>query len=136
MEQRRPRLQASRKLHQFRYGKVRAAADRSLTRLGGRWHVTIECATLLVVMALVAPMDIRLGAQGRLVLPASLRRALSLSAGDVLVARVEGPGRIVLERHSAALARLQDRFAKTRGKRDLAASLIADRRFEARRDVR
>jgi len=89
MEQRRPRLQASRKLHQFRYGKVRAAADCSLTRLGGRWHVTIECATLLVVMALVAPMDIRLGAQGRLVLPASLRRALSLSAGDALVARVE-----------------------------------------------
>ena len=81
-------------------------------------------------------MDVRLGAQGRLVLPASLRRALSLSAGDALVARVEGPGRIVLERHSAALTRLQDRFAKTRGKRDLAASLIADRRSEAQRDVR
>ena len=81
-------------------------------------------------------MDVRLGAQGRLVLPASLRRALSLSAGDALVARVEGPGRIVLERHSAALARLQDRFAQTRGKRDLAASLIADRRSEAQRDVR
>jgi bifunctional DNA-binding transcriptional regulator/antitoxin component of YhaV-PrlF toxin-antitoxin module len=136
MEQRRPRLHASRKLHQFRYGNVRAAADRSLTRLGGRWHITIECATLLVVMARFAPMDVRLGAQGRLVLPASLRRALSLSAGDALVARVEGPGRIVLERHSAALARLQDRFAQTRGKRDLAASLIADRRSEAQRDVR
>jgi bifunctional DNA-binding transcriptional regulator/antitoxin component of YhaV-PrlF toxin-antitoxin module len=77
-----------------------------------------------------------LGAQGRLVLPASLRKALSLSAGDALVARAEGPGRIVLEKHSTALARLQERFAKTRGKRDLAASLIVDRRSEARRDVR
>jgi bifunctional DNA-binding transcriptional regulator/antitoxin component of YhaV-PrlF toxin-antitoxin module len=78
----------------------------------------------------------RLGAQGRLVLPASLRRALSLSVGDALVARAEGSDRIVLEKHSAALARLQERFAKTRGKRDLAAALIADRRSEARRDVR
>jgi bifunctional DNA-binding transcriptional regulator/antitoxin component of YhaV-PrlF toxin-antitoxin module len=90
----------------------------------------------MVVMAQVAPVDVRLGAQGRLVLPASLRKALSLSVGDALVARAEGSDRIVLEKHSAALARLQERFAKTRGKRDLAASLIADRRSEARRDVR
>ena len=90
----------------------------------------------MAIMAHAAAVDVRLGAQGRLVLPVSLRRALSLSAGDALVARAEGPDRIVLEKHSAALARLQDRFAKTRGKRDLAASLIADRRSEARRDVR
>jgi AbrB family looped-hinge helix DNA binding protein len=87
-------------------------------------------------MAQIATRNVTLGAQGRLVLPAALRRALSLSAGDALVARAEGPDRIVLERHSAALARLQERFAKTRGRRDLAASLIADRRSEARRDAR
>ena len=87
-------------------------------------------------MAQIAARNVTLGAQGRLVLPAALRRALSLSAGDALVARAQGSDRIVLEKPSAALARLQERFAKTRGKRDLAASLIADRRSEAQRDVR
>jgi AbrB family looped-hinge helix DNA binding protein len=90
----------------------------------------------MVIMAQIAAGNVTLGAQGRLVLPASLRRALSLSAGDALIARADGPDRIVLEKHSAALSRLQERFAKTRGKRDLAASLIADRRSEARRDGR
>jgi bifunctional DNA-binding transcriptional regulator/antitoxin component of YhaV-PrlF toxin-antitoxin module len=90
----------------------------------------------MTIMAHAAAVDVRLGAQGRLVLPASLRRALSLSAGDALMARAEGTDCIVLEKRSAVLTRLQERFAKTRGKRDLAASLIADRRSEARRDVR
>ena len=89
-----------------------------------------------VAMAQIAAKNIRLGAQGRLVLPASLRRALSLSAGDALVARADGLDRIVLEKPSAARAGLQERFAKTRGKLDLAGSLIADRRSEARRDAR
>ena len=53
-----------------------------------------------------------------------------------LVARVEGTDRIVLEKRSAGLARLQERFAGTRGRKDLAAALIADRRAEARRDAR
>jgi len=98
-------------------------------------HQDPMCHTL-VAMAQIAAKDIRLGAQGRLVLPASLRRALSLSAGDALVARADGLDRIVLEKPSAARAGLQERFAKTRGKLDLAGSLIADRRSEARRDAR
>jgi AbrB family looped-hinge helix DNA binding protein len=93
------------------------------------------CHTL-VIMAQIAAGKVTLGAQGRLVLPAALRRALSLSAGDALVARAQGSDRIVLEKPSAARARLQERFAKVRGKGDLAASLIADRRSEARRDAR
>ncbi|HEX7598632.1 MAG TPA: AbrB/MazE/SpoVT family DNA-binding domain-containing protein [Polyangia bacterium] len=87
-------------------------------------------------MAHKAVLDVKLGAQGRLVLPVSLRRALSLVAGDALSARAEGSDRIVLEKRSAGLARLRERFAKTRGKKDLAASLIRDRRSEARRDAR
>jgi AbrB family looped-hinge helix DNA binding protein len=87
-------------------------------------------------MTLPVTVDVTLGAQGRLVLPAALRRALDLSPGDALLARAEGTDRIVLERRSAGLARLQERFAGTRGKKDLAAALIADRRAEARRDAR
>jgi bifunctional DNA-binding transcriptional regulator/antitoxin component of YhaV-PrlF toxin-antitoxin module len=77
--------------------------------------------------------DVTLGPQGRLVLPAPLRKALSLVAGDELIARVEGTDRIVIEKRSAGLARLQARFARTRGRKDLATELIAERRAEARR---
>jgi bifunctional DNA-binding transcriptional regulator/antitoxin component of YhaV-PrlF toxin-antitoxin module len=87
-------------------------------------------------MAHLRAIDVTLGPQGRLVLPAPLRKALALVPGDGLVARVEGTDRIVLEKRSAGLTRLQDRFARTRGRKDLAASLIADRRAEARRDAR
>jgi len=93
------------------------------------WHNACEMAHVLTA-------GVRLGAQGRLVLPVTLRKALSLDAGDELLARAEGTDRIVLERPSAGLARLQQRFARTRGKTDLAASLIADRRAEAKRDGR
>jgi bifunctional DNA-binding transcriptional regulator/antitoxin component of YhaV-PrlF toxin-antitoxin module len=87
-------------------------------------------------MAHLRAIDVTLGRQGRLVLPAPLRKALALVPGDGLVARVEGTDRIVIEKRSAGLTRLQDRFARTRGRKDLAASLIADRRAEARRDAR
>jgi bifunctional DNA-binding transcriptional regulator/antitoxin component of YhaV-PrlF toxin-antitoxin module len=87
-------------------------------------------------MARSLAVDVILGAQGRLVLPASLRKAMALLPGSELVARVEGTDRLVLEKRSAGLARLQERFAGARGGKDLAALLIADRRAEARRDAR
>jgi bifunctional DNA-binding transcriptional regulator/antitoxin component of YhaV-PrlF toxin-antitoxin module len=90
----------------------------------------------VVVMAHPRAVDVTLGPQGRLVLPAPLRKALALVPGDGLVARLEGTDRIVIEKRSAGLARLQDRFARTRGRKDLATSLIEDRRAEARRDAR
>lgn len=87
-------------------------------------------------MARPVVVDVTLGAQGRLVLPAALRKILALVPGDELVARAEGSDRIVLEKRSAGLARLQQRFTGTRGGKDLACALIADRRAEARRDAR
>ena len=87
-------------------------------------------------MAHSRSIEVTLGPQGRLVLPAPLRKALALVPGDELVARVEGTDRVVIEKRSAGLARLQERFARTRGRKDLAADLIADRRAEARRDAR
>jgi AbrB family looped-hinge helix DNA binding protein len=77
---------------------------------------------------------IRLGPQGRVVIPANLRHALALETGEVLVARVE-EDRLVLERPRAALARLQRAFqtAVPEGV-SLADELVAERRAEARRE--
>jgi AbrB family looped-hinge helix DNA binding protein len=78
--------------------------------------------------------DVRLGAQGRLVVPASIRRALGFAPGDSLVARAEN-GRLVVEKVEAVEGRVRARFAGLRG-RSLADELIAERRAEARRDGR
>jgi AbrB family looped-hinge helix DNA binding protein len=47
--------------------------------------------------------EIQLGGQGRLVIPASLRRALGLDAGDRLVARLEIEGGRTRQCGSSAL---------------------------------
>jgi AbrB family looped-hinge helix DNA binding protein len=48
-------------------------------------------------------VQVTIGRQGRLVVPAPLRRRLGLDEGDVLVARVDDD-RLVLERRDAVLA--------------------------------
>jgi AbrB family looped-hinge helix DNA binding protein len=77
--------------------------------------------------------EIRIGSQGRLIIPASLRRALGIKPGDVMVARIED-GRLVLESREAILGRFQARFAAVPKEVDLAKELIEDRRGEARRE--
>lgn len=75
-----------------------------------------------------------MGPQGRVVIPADLRRALRLEQGEVLVGRVEND-RLVLERRATILDRLQTRFAGSAPQGvSLADELIADRREEARRE--
>jgi AbrB family looped-hinge helix DNA binding protein len=72
---------------------------------------------------------VRLGDRGRLVLPAELRRALGFSAGDELVARLDGDGvRIVSRRQLARQAR--GLLRATAKQRDLVAELLAERRQE------
>ena len=73
----------------------------------------------------------RLGKQGRLVIPAVLRRALGLRPGDRLIARQEGD-RIVLEKREEILSRVKRRFAVVPAQVDLAEELIAERRAEAK----
>jgi AbrB family looped-hinge helix DNA binding protein len=79
--------------------------------------------------------EVTLGPQGRLVVPAPLRRALGLEPGAVLVARAEGE-RLVLEPRAAILARLRGRFASVPDGVSLADELIAERRDAARRESR
>lgn len=77
---------------------------------------------------------VRVGPQGRVVIPAHLRKALRIEPGEVLVARAE-EDRLILERREAILARLRARFAHIPPDVDLAAELIAERREEARREA-
>jgi AbrB family looped-hinge helix DNA binding protein len=77
--------------------------------------------------------EIQLGAQGRIVVPAALRKALKLAPGDRLIARQEGET-LVLERRGAITKRLQDRFSHIPQTINLADELIAERRAEAAKE--
>ena len=76
--------------------------------------------------------DVRFGAQGRLVVPAPIRKALGFVSGEKLVARVEHE-HLVIEKTATVERRLHERFRKTAG-RSLANELISERRREAQRD--
>ena len=77
--------------------------------------------------------EVRIGPQGRIVIPAAVRKALSLRPGDTLLARVED-GRLVLEKREDILARLKARFAEVPTEVSLVEELVAERRREARRE--
>ncbi len=77
--------------------------------------------------------DVQIGAQGRLVIPAAVRKALRLRPGDRLVARVE-EDRLILERREAIVRRLKARFSHIPEEVSLADELIAERRAEAARE--
>ena len=79
--------------------------------------------------------EVQLGAQGRIVIPASLRKALNLKPGDRLVARRVGES-LVLERRQAIEKRLQDRFRRVPPDVNLLDELIADRRRAARDEAK
>lgn len=80
-----------------------------------------------------APVDVSLGRQGRLVIPASLRRSLGLEEGDRLVARQDG-NRLVIEKPEQIKQRLKARFAQVPAERRLVEELLAERRQESRRE--
>jgi AbrB family looped-hinge helix DNA binding protein len=82
---------------------------------------------------LTLPVEVSLGRQGRLVIPAPLRRSLGLGEGDRLVAREEA-GRLVLEKAERIKQRLQARLAQVPGERRLVDELLAERRLNAQRE--
>jgi antitoxin PrlF len=76
--------------------------------------------------------SLRLGAQGRLVIPAELRRLLALRPGDTVIAWVDGD-RLVLRPRRAVEEELWGLFDGIQG--SLADELIRERREEARLPV-
>jgi AbrB family looped-hinge helix DNA binding protein len=78
--------------------------------------------------------SVRVGPQGRIVIPAHIRHALGILPGETLLARVEDR-RLVLETREQIVARLQATFAKVPRDVSLVDELIAERREEARREA-
>lgn len=85
----------------------------------------------------IAPMGVResdevtVGPEGRVLIPAGIRRAAGLEPGTTVVVRVEGD-RVVLIPRAAIRRRLRAMFADVPG--SMADELLADRRAEAARD--
>jgi AbrB family looped-hinge helix DNA binding protein len=92
-----------------------------------KWHKGVAMSELSL------SVEVHLGRQGRLVIPAVLRRSLGFEEGDALVAREEG-GRLVLEKPEMIKQRLRARFAVVPSDRSLVDELIAERRAEAERE--
>jgi AbrB family looped-hinge helix DNA binding protein len=75
-------------------------------------------------------LPVRLGPQGRLVVPVELRRELGLEEGSELAIRSDGR-RLILEPRTEVLRRLRRRFAQVPEGVSLADELVAERRDEA-----
>lgn len=79
------------------------------------------------------PVELQIGPQGRVVIPASLRRAWQLKSGEILLAHLE-EDRLILERRAQVLQRVKARFAGLRNCPSLADELIAERRLAANQE--
>lgn len=86
-------------------------------------------------MAPTADTSVRIGRQGRLVIPAGIRRRLGFKPGDTLLLRVQGES-LVLERREAVLARIEGWFDDVPRDVSLAEELLAERRAEAEMEAR
>jgi AbrB family looped-hinge helix DNA binding protein len=77
----------------------------------------------------------RLNANGRIVIPAAMREALHLQAGDLVLLEMEGDT-LKIESFDRRLAKIQEEIIRVVGtERSLADELIAERRAEARREL-
>lgn len=92
------------------------------------WHAESDMADEPAFVRL------RLGPQGRVVVPAHFRRALGLEVGDPLVASIED-GRIVLAPRAASRSRLLARFPTSPGAPSVVDELLEQRRADARREA-
>lgn len=78
--------------------------------------------------------ELTVGAQGRVVIPAQIRRELGIEPGDTIVAFVED-GRLVLQTRDQVERDLHAMFARVPRDVSLAEQLLAERREEARRET-
>jgi bifunctional DNA-binding transcriptional regulator/antitoxin component of YhaV-PrlF toxin-antitoxin module len=74
--------------------------------------------------------EVRLGPQGRLVIPSHLRKALGFHPGDALIARVER-NRLVIQTREALLDEIQGMFRHVKREGSVVDELIRERREEA-----
>jgi len=77
-------------------------------------------------------IQLQVGPQGRVVIPAALRQAMGIEPGSVLLAQIKD-GKLVLETQQQVLTQFYARFAKARmdSEGSVVDELIAERRAEA-----
>ncbi|MEY2340920.1 AbrB/MazE/SpoVT family DNA-binding domain-containing protein [Acidithiobacillus sp. IBUN Pt1247-S3] len=78
--------------------------------------------------------EVQIGVQGRMVIPAALRKALNLTQGDRLIARKVAES-LVLERRESVERRLRERFKHIPQNISLSDELIAERRTAAEQEA-
>ncbi len=105
--------------------------DREWTALNAVAHVPHHA--ILEPVSNESRVSVRIGPQGRIVIPAQLRRRLGLEPGEILTAHAD-EDRLVLEPVSAALRRIRERHRSVATGASMVDELIADRREEARRE--
>ena len=77
--------------------------------------------------------NLKLGKNGRIVIPANIRAELDLDEGDTLVATLEG-NRLILETETALLERLYEAVGPQREGELVSEELLKERREEAQRE--
>ena len=80
-------------------------------------------------MAQTLGARVRVGRQGRLVIPSAIRRSLGFKPGDTLLLRVQGES-LVLEKRETVLARVKGWFDQVPAEVGLVEQLLAERRAE------
>jgi len=127
-----PRAEIARKLN-VRYQQVRNVLERDRAKAAAGMS---EQSRPYAAAGDEASVKVRLGPDGRIVVPAAMREALGLKEGDVLFARLEG-GEIKLLTAKAAMLRAQAVMRQfVPDGVSLVDELIAERRREAERESR
>ncbi len=105
-----------------------------VTRKARDWHGLPTCHRFDVMEhAARNAQPLRVGPQGRVVIPAALRNALGFRPGDTVVAWTEGD-RLILRSRKAVEDELLAMFQHVQG--SMAEELIQERRAEAAREAR
>lgn len=86
-----------------------------------------------MLIAYSNPKRLRVGSQGRVVIPANIRQELGIVSGDIVIVRVND-GQFILEKPKNVLARLQATFENVPNEVALADELIAERREAGARE--
>lgn len=104
------------------------------------WHGIRIYATIYIVWHegmwmtnAISSNEVLISAQGRVVIPVALRKALDLKPGERLIARKEGES-LVLERREAIEKRLWEMYSHIPKEVSLADELIAERRAETQHE--
>ena len=95
----------------------------------GRPFIIMIICPVTVIMAM-RDNEIQVGAQGRVVIPAALRKALDLKPADRLIAWRVDEG-LVLELREQVERRLKARFARIPSDVSLSDELLSERRADA-----